>query len=699
MQIDNLIRARAILLSLVLVGCLVDAPMAAQQVLKPGLHHVRTSTEREWNDFPENAEQPKLVVRFEAKNNQAEQTLRLRQQDVKQPWRVLLNDKELGRLIADENDTIVYFTVPAGRLIDGENDLVVEQTTQTPDDIRVGDVALDERPLKEVLSEASVEVSVFDATNADKPVLTPCRITVANSQGALMTTSAVSDDSLAVRPGVIYTANGQARFGLPAGEYSIYAGRGFEYGIASTRLSLKPGALVQKRMLIHREVPTDGYVSCDTHVHTLTYSGHGDATLDERMLTIAGEGLELPIATDHNRQIDYEPAARRLGVRKYFTPVVGNEVTTTVGHFNIFPVTANGPVPDSQLKDGHAVLDSIAERTRSKIIVLNHGQDLHSGFRPFGPERHNAVTGENRAPWLMRANAMEVVNSGAQQTDLLRLYRDWFGLLNRGIQMTPVGASDSHDVSRFIVGQARTYIRCTDDDPGEIDIDKALESFVAGRVLVSCGLLVEMSVNSTYGPGDIVPRANEAQVTLRVVGPSWTTAERITLYANGVEIRTAEIPEGKRAGAKWSETWTLARLNHDVHLVAIATGPGVRQLYWPIAKPYQPTSPDVRRTVIGSTGTIWIDNDGDGKRTSAFDYAQRLMAEQGDSVEKLVIALADYDEAVAAQVAGLLQARGTSIDDREVREAAKKAGEHIERGFRAFFDAWRAMEIARAQTR
>ena len=46
------------------------------------------------------------------------------------------------------------------------------------------------------------------------------------------------------------------------------------------------------------------------------------------MLTLAGEAIELPIATDHNKHIDYTDLAIELGVRKYFTPVIGNEVTT-----------------------------------------------------------------------------------------------------------------------------------------------------------------------------------------------------------------------------------------------------------------------------------------------------------------------------------------------------------------------------------
>ena len=56
------------------------------------------------------------------------------------------------------------------------------------------------------------------------------------------------------------------------------------------------------------------------------------------MLRIASEGIELAVATDHNHHTDYRPSAKALGVEEHFTPVLGNEVTTAIGHFNIFPI-------------------------------------------------------------------------------------------------------------------------------------------------------------------------------------------------------------------------------------------------------------------------------------------------------------------------------------------------------------------------
>ncbi len=101
------------------------------------------------------------------------------------------------------------------------------------------------------------------------------------------------------------TSTGSARIGVPAGRYTIYAGRGFEYSLDSTEVTLAAGETLRRRLSIRREVPTECYVACDTHVHTLTHSGHGDASVQERMITLAAEGIELPIATDHNVHIDH----------------------------------------------------------------------------------------------------------------------------------------------------------------------------------------------------------------------------------------------------------------------------------------------------------------------------------------------------------------------------------------------------------
>src|SRR5437667_4186183 len=100
--------SRCALVAVIAVLVASTAATAEQRVLDAKLHHLRVGAEREWTDFPAQAEGPQLVLRFQAERTATEYALRLRQQDVRQVWKVLLNGKELGRLVGDENDMVIY---------------------------------------------------------------------------------------------------------------------------------------------------------------------------------------------------------------------------------------------------------------------------------------------------------------------------------------------------------------------------------------------------------------------------------------------------------------------------------------------------------------------------------------------------------------------------------------------------------------
>lgn len=659
-------------------------------VVDPAMHHIRSGQGREWSEFPETAEAAEYRVTLRAPAGAAEQTLRLRHRDVKQTWTVLLNDQRLGRLPRDENPMVTFWPLAPALFKPGENTLRVVGDGPAADDILIGDARLLDRPLEAVLNEAQLHVQVVDG-DTRSPL--PCRLTIVDHEGSLVTTGAASSPELAVRPGVVYTSVGQARFGLPAGRYTLYAGRGFEYSLAETSLELRAGETAEQRLTIRRVVPTQGYVACDTHCHTVSFSGHGDATIQERMVTLAGEAVELPVATDHNVQIDYEPYARAAGVRRYFTPVIGNEVTTRYGHFNVFPISPTAAVINHQ-GDWPEVFAAIEATRGVRVVILNHARDIHSGFRPFDPVRHISVAGQSLEGRTLRAGAMEIVNSGALQTDVMQLVHDWFGLLNSGLRITPVGSSDSHDVARHFVGQGRTYIRAADDDPAAIDVAEACESFVAGRVVVSLGLFVEVTIDEHYTVGALVPPGEQVAVRVRVLGPPWTRADQVRLFANGLEIRRATIDAtGGRVlpeGVLWDEVWTIERPSHDVFLAATATGPGVAGLYWPIAKAYQPTSPDWTPYVFSLSGPVWLDADDSGTFEPAAEYARRRVAAANGDLARLIALLARDDEAVAVQAARLLQAGGAALVSEEMAGALSGAAPTTRRGFARYVQQWHA---------
>jgi hypothetical protein len=250
---------------------------------------------------------------------------------------------------------------------------------------------------------------------------------------------------------------------------------------------------------------------------------------------------------------------------------------------------------------------------------------------------------------------MEVITSAAMQSDIHLLYRDWFALLNRGHRIAAVGSSDTHDVNRFILGQGRTYVAAKDADPARLDLDEVWRSYQEGRLLVSLGLMTTLKVDDRFTVGDLATGLGEqVKVEAVISGPAWVKADRIELFANGRLIREQALKDDHRAGEKARVTWELPKPAHDVHLVAIATGPGVTEPFWEIPRPYQATSKTLTSRVIGSTNPIWIDADDDGKFQSAFAIAQALVEKLGGDQARLREALKKHDEAVVIQVESLL---------------------------------------------
>jgi hypothetical protein len=631
----------------------------------------------EWTEFagrtPDGA---RLDLFFDAPvEPEGERCLLIRHRGVKLRWQIKLNDRAIGSLPTLEQEQITAFSVPAGA-IQAQGNRLTLVGPDVPDDIEIGEVTLIGEPVAKVLGEASIEVRVTDEVNR-KPI--PCRITVTTPDGALVPLRAESPGRLAVREGVIYTGDGAARFTLAAGSYVIWASRGFEWSAASLAVTAAAGQPATAELSLQHEVPVPGWISVDSHIHTLTDSGHGDSTIDERMLTIAGEGIELAVATDHNHHADYTPAAARMGVTGLFQSVTGNEVTTKLGHFNAFPILPGSAVVDHSVDDWEALVSAMRATPEVRVVILNHPRNLHSGFIPMGPTQFDTVTGKHRRAEAFRGiDGFEVVTSAAMQSDIHLLFRDWFALLNRGHRISGVGSSDTHDVNRFLLGQARTYV-AADDSGGRFDLNEVWKSYEEGRLLISMGLLTDIRIDGEHRTGDLAkPASDKMEVAVTVTGPSWTRADRVELYANGHLIREAAIQHADGAIDKARQVWQIPTPAHDTHLVAIATGPGVTAPFSETARPYQPSSRDFNPRVIGATNPVWIDGDGDGGFSAPLQTARKLMEAHGGDARKLIPALARYDEAVAVQVASLLADAGATGD-----LALDGAADFVRRGFEA----------------
>jgi len=82
----------------------------------------------------------------------------------------------------------------------------------------------------------------------------------------------------------------------------------------------------------------------------------------------------MPIATDHNKVIDYWPIIEKMQAEALFDKWykwanVGEEVTTKVGHFNVFPLDPARPPIDHTGLDWRSVSTAIEAGTKVSKTV------------------------------------------------------------------------------------------------------------------------------------------------------------------------------------------------------------------------------------------------------------------------------------------------------------------------------------------
>jgi hypothetical protein len=603
---------------------------------------------------------------------------------VKERWKLSLGGKQVGFLDQIEQPTWSVFSVEPSSL-NREGISVTVDGPSKLDSIDLEKMRFFRGSKNEFLEQSTLEIEIKDEFEQSLPA----RVTVLDQNGYLVPLALMqSSGRCALRTGVAYVAGGSITLGMAAGDYSVFVTRGPEYERGEFSLSLALGESEKIEARLIRSVDTAGWISSDPHTHTFTNSRHGDATIEERVITFAGEALELPVATDHNILTDYDPVARKLNLREFFTPVIGDEVTTKEAHFNVFPLRNDSRLPNFRILDWPSLLENFRQDSTVRIAILNHPHNVHNGFRPFDRQHLNPVSGRVLKKLDLSVDAMEVLSSSAQQTDMMLVVRDWFALLNQGYRVVGLGSSDVHDVNRYIIGQGRTYIECDDSDVGRLNVEAACAALKQGRALISMGLFVNMTVNGDGGVGDLVTATDQLVVDVTVQAPSWMEIHKVELFANGESIREkaiapADIQNGK-GGKKVILSWDLDGIAHDTYLVAMATGPGDLGPSWPIPYPYQPTGGSFVPRVAGATNPIWIDRNGDGQFDSARAIGEKVWAANG-TVAKVAPQLVEYDSAVVAQIADLAFQEGQLL----WREIPKASFDRITQSAREKIQAFR----------
>jgi len=600
-----------------------------------------------------------LEVEFEAPRVEGPVTLFLSQRSIDSTWRVSLNGDVVATL--DRAGELVErgYQLPPGVLREGANRLRID-TDDTADDVTIGNVRIVRGTLRSLLDLREVTVRVRDGEGGE-PI--PARVTVLDASGAPALLRDAATIETAVRAGVCYTQTGTARFEVPAGNYRIVATRGMEWSRADRTLAVGEGPAELDLELV-REVDTRGFVACDTHVHTLTFSGHGDSSVEERLVTLAGEGVELAIATDHNHNTDYRPLQVEMGLTGFFTPVVGNEVTTPIGHLNAFPLDPADEIPPYDLRDMDVIVAGIRARG-ARAVILNHPRWPSHADGPYGRSELDEHTGWSDMPHPY--DAVELINSDTEESDPMQLFRDWFALLNRGERLTAVGSSDSHTVG-VMVGGGRTYLASATDDPAAIDVEDAAASLVAGRSSIAMGIFSTVDVNGGSMGALVRPRDGRVEVKLRVAAPSWIRPRVASVFLNGTLVAELEVAKGEGATDATLTTSLESRWDADAWLVCVVQGDGVEGPGFPLRNGY----------TLSATNPVYVDGDGDGEYRSPRATARAWLEETGTEETAVTARLARAegvtDGAVLVQYLDLVRAEWMRTVDRRLSGTVREAG-------------------------
>jgi hypothetical protein len=373
---------------------------------------------------------------------------------------------------------------------------------------------------------------------------------------------------------------------LPAGgTYRAFASHGTEWSTAHVDLAPGPAdAGGELTFRLRHVVPTSGYVATEFHQHSV---GSPDSPVSRRtrLATFVAEGIEFFASTDHDFVTDFQPIIEAMGLERAVRSVPGVEITPFVyGHFQAFPQQIDPDDPSGGAVDwargtgGFAMIPSeiwAAARDRgAEVIQINHPRaaadtlsDMQQYFDRTGlrydygarviegdPTRSSVPLEWMRLPgesiWSDQFNALELWNGnrmadtngdGVRENASLDLVlRDWFNFLSFGLEITPIGNSDSHNVVVDYVGMPRTYVRVAADSADDLAsgavVGQVLD-VLAGRVprdvIVTNGPHLSVSAGAGSAIGAVVDgTAGSVALTIDVVSPDWAAFDTVEAFIN-----------------------------------------------------------------------------------------------------------------------------------------------------------------------
>ena len=412
------------------------------------------------------------------------------------------------------------------------------------------------------------------------------------------------------------THDGRVFQQLPVGKYLLRVTHGPEYDLAEHRIKVAKGQTVDVETRLRRTVDTSGWISTDYHSHS-TPSGDNYCNTDDRIINLAAEQIEFAPTTEHNRIYDWQPHIDRLGLANVLRTVVGIELTGSGQHFNSFPLRA-----DPLVQNGGAPVWNYDPRINALVLrhwgtpSLDQGSryDTNANIRnkiPFfagGPDRWVQANHPTVGTVFFDRNRDGVPDGGFEgfedlidaaevwSTEILNLSPTysrtgsdgstsvsqnrtfgWLQMLNQGRRVWCISVSDAHRIFGGGVGDWRTYVPSTTDEPGEIDPAEIIRNSKAGRMMITNGPFLEVTTGDGLPIGSSIISEGSVELKIRVQAPNWLEVDRVQILVNGRQpteynFRRNSHPKMFADGVVRFDETVRVELQRDAHLIVVAVG-------------------------------------------------------------------------------------------------------------------------------
>lgn len=342
-----------------------------------------------------------------------------------------------------------------------------------------------------------------------------------------------------------YAITGSAELAVPPGEHRVIVSRGYEYELLDTTVSATAGQVTTVDAPLVHSVDSTGVMCADLHIHSF-FSADSSDPVEAKVKGAIADGLEIPVSSEHEWVIDFQPVVAKLGLTKWAFGMPSEELTTFAwGHFGVVPLYPKEDQPNNGAIDWvgskpPSFFKRLAELPEKPVLIINHpsGRSFQAYFTAASFNRASA-SGDPEL-WSEEFGAVEVFNDSDLEANRGASLADYMALLNAGKTYWLVGSSDSHDQRTTPVGYPRTCLRFGHDDPTKLTPEAVRDVLRSGAATVSGGLFMTVEGPSGVGPGGTT---SPGEFKVVVQAPSFITADTLEVIVDGVTTETRPLTQ------------------------------------------------------------------------------------------------------------------------------------------------------------